>query len=230
MKNRYIYICIKNHLTILLFLTLVSSAAMAQQGVKVQQEDKPALFVDPEKQTQQLKQQATNKEPEGMVLFPAKTLELVELNYQNARPYFQRLKADDLMSHCIKGMYLPAADAAVNVCDLQVAENFDKNALPPLDTDFNKELMKFVQPDLLREVFFCLSYLGISATASDFYIYYAAPYKAEMAAIQNSKLQGRELAWVIANDFKQSACLRQPIIYLDKLAKQKLESKYNKIN
>ena len=230
MKNRYIYICIKNPFLILLVFSLSSLNLFGQQGTKVSQEDKPTLFIDPAKQMVDPIKVSDNKEVGGLVLFPAKTLELVELNYTNVKPYFQRLKAEDLVSLCIKGMYLPSADPLTTVCDMQVAEGFDKNSLPPLDNDFNKELEKVMSPELIREVFYCLSYLGISATASDFYIYYASPYKAELASIQNCKLQGRELAWIIANDFKQSVCMREPIIYIDKLTKQKFESKQPKIN
>lgn len=230
MNKRYIYICINNPLAILLVFVLASVQSIAQQGIKVQEGDKPTLFIDPAKQTQDENKGAVNKETQSMVLFPAKSLELVEANLNNVKPYFNRFKAEDLISSSIKGMYLPSADPQTAVCDLMIADGFDKGSLPPLDTDFNKELIKVMNPELVNEVFYCLAYLGVSVTASDFYIYYAAPYKAELAAIQQSKLQGRELAWVIANDFKQSVCLREPIMYIDKMTKQKFESKQSKIN
>jgi len=229
-NKRNIYICIKNPILILFIFVLSSLHTLAQQGTKVQQEVKPTLFIDPAKQVQDSNKEAVNKETQSMVLFPAKTLELVEANLNSVKPYFNRFKAEDLISMSIKGMYLPSANPQTTYCDMMVADGFDKNSLPDLNSDFNKELVKVMNPELINEVFYCLNYLGIAITSADFYIYYAAPYKAELAAIQQSNLQGRELAWVIANDFKQSVCLREPIMYIDKMTKQKFESKQPKIN
>lgn len=226
----YIYMCLMNVVLCILMPSAFNQVTAQVAGQKPEGTLQPQLFIEPDKAYEQEKENSDNKVTSGVMLFYAKNLPAVEASLNSARPYFLTLRATSLIDIAIKGMYQPAANLENTPCDMMVADGFDKTSLPDLDADFNKELLKFMKPELISEVFYCMAYLGIQASASDFYIFYAAPFKNELLALQTSKLQGRELAWLIANDFQQSVCNRNPIIHLSKEMQQKMQNRQDKLN
>jgi hypothetical protein len=227
-NNKHIYICIQNAFLCILIPSLFNTVSAQVTGKKPEGTLQPQLFVSPDQPYQEEKVQEDTKS--NKVLFAAKTLAIVEESLNSSRPYFMGLKAERLLDISIKGIYQPAANPENTMCDMVVADGFDKASLPDLSSDFRKELVKVMKPETINEVQYCLNYLGIYTTDADFYIYYVAPYKNELLALLSSKLQGRELAWIIANDFQQCVCNRKPIIQLSKELEQKMQSRQDKLN
>jgi len=227
-SNKYIYICIQNAILCILIPSFFHTASAQVTGKKPEGTLKPELMVSPDQNNQDERREYDNKNE--IILFAAKNLAEVETSLNSTRPYFKDLKAEQLLDFAIKGIYQPAANPENTLCDMVVADGFDKSSLPDLSSDFRKELLKTFKQELINEVYYCLNYLGISATDADLYIYYVAPYKNELLSLLSSRLAGRELAWIIANDFQQCVCNRKPIIQLSKELEQKMQSRQDKLN
>lgn len=228
MKNYlYTYICIshvRNFTLALVALCGLTTSAIAQTKTE-SSTIQPMLLNAPSSEAESAK--TSGKASGEQVLFHSKILLEKEKLYNNTRSYLAKYKCSNLVDATIKGMYVPA-NTQVLLCDISMPESFDKSTLPENVNSYRAELLKYIPAEALSELGFCFSYLGLQINDADLFTFYVAPYKLHIGVLKGTGLSGRELAWLIANDFKQSICEGNPQIYISKDDVQSVEKRLMK--
>lgn len=142
----------------------------------------------------------------GRILYHEKIILQKEAAFNALRPRFNPVKGEELINEMIRSMYQPDKGTQPSTCDLSVSEGFDKSQVPADLSTAGRTIGKLLTPEVQSELNFCLSYLGYTYTDSELYLFYILPFKDHILYFQQSGLKARDLAWMMAIDFRQSVC------------------------
>ena len=161
-------------------------------------------------QTQPARSTSTGKE---QILFHSKALIEKEKQFHALRSTFSSVNGDGIIDDAIRSMYVPYNNDAI-ICDFSVNEDFDKSTVP---TDLSKchaYLLEYFSQEELNDLNFCLNYLAIQAVDQDIFLFYVLPYKNHIRFFQQNNLTGRDLAWFVAIDMRQTICQKQETLII----------------
>jgi hypothetical protein len=188
--------------------------AQSKNGVKPVQpimlEDANPVKSEPARST------STGKE---QVLFHSKALIEKEKQFHALRSTFSSVNGNGIIDDAIRSMYVPFKNDAI-MCDFSVNEDFDKSTVPADLSKSHAYLLEYFSQEELNELNFCLNYIGIQAVDQDFFLFYVLPYKNHIRFFKQNNLSGRDLAWFVAIDLRQTVCQKQQtLIVKDALLK-----------
>jgi hypothetical protein len=221
MKSTHIYMYktpLRFVLALLYVLVFVLSQntifAQSKNGVKPVQpimlEDANPVKSEPARST------STGKE---QVLFHSKALIEKEKQFHALRSTFSSVNGNGIIDDAIRSMYVPFKNDAI-MCDFSVNEDFDKSTVPADLSKSHAYLLEYFSQEELNELNFCLNYIGIQAVDQDFFLFYVLPYKNHIRFFKQNNLSGRDLAWFVAIDLRQTVCQKQQtLIVKDALLK-----------
>jgi hypothetical protein len=159
---------------------------------------------------------STGKE---QVLFHSKALIEKEKQFHALRSTFSSVNGNGIIDDAIRSMYVPFKNDAI-MCDFSVNEDFDKSTVPADLSKSHAYLLEYFSQEELNELNFCLNYIGIQAVDQDFFLFYVLPYKNHIRFFKQNNLSGRDLAWFVAIDLRQTVCQKQQtLIVKDALLK-----------
>jgi len=188
--------------------------AQSKNGVKPVQpimlEDANPVKSEPARST------STGKE---QILFHSKALIEKEKQFHALRSTFSSVNGDGIIDDAIRSMYVPYNNDAIN-CDFSVNGDFDKSTVPADLSKSHAYLLEYFSQEELNEINFCLNYIGIQAVDQEIYVFYVLPYKNHIRFFKQNNLSGRDLAWLVAIDLRQTVCQKQQtLIVKDALLK-----------
>lgn len=182
--------------------------AQSNNGVKPVQpimlEDANPVKSEPARST------STGKE---QVLFHSKALIEKEKQFHALRSTFSSVNGNGIIDDAIRSMYVPFKNDAI-MCDFSVNEDFDKSTVPADLSKSHAYLLEYFSQEELNELNFCLNYIGIQAVDQDFFLFYVLPYKNHIRFFKQNNLSGRDLAWFVAIDLRQTVCQKQQTLII----------------
>jgi len=182
--------------------------AQSKNGVKPVQpimlEDANPVKSEPARST------STGKE---QILFHSKALIEKEKQFHALRSTFSSVNGNGIIDDAIRSMYVPFKNDAI-MCDFSVNEDFDKSTVPADLSKSHAYLLEYFSQEELNELNFCLNYIGIQAVDQDFYLFYVLPYKNHIRFFKQNNLSGRDLAWFVAIDLRQTVCQKQQTLII----------------
>jgi len=183
-------------------------SAQSKNGVKPVQpimlEDANPVKSEPARST------STGKE---QILFHSKALIEKEKQFHALRSTFSSVNGNGIIDDAIRSMYVPFKNDAI-MCDFSVNEDFDKSTVPADLSKSHAYLLEYFSQEELNELNFCLNYIGIQAVDQDFYLFYVLPYKNHIRFFKQNNLSGRDLAWFVAIDLRQTVCQKQQTLII----------------
>lgn len=183
--------------------------AQSKNGVKPVQpimlEDANPVKSEPARST------STGKE---QILFHSKELIAKEKQFDALRSSLSRVNGDGIIDDAIRSMYVPFKKDPISVCDFTFTEDFDKSIIPTDLSKCNAYLLEYFNQDELNALNFCLNYLGIQAVDQEIYLFYVLPYKNHIRFFKQIQLSGRDLAWFVAIDLRQTICQKQETLLI----------------
>ena len=214
MKNTHIYMYISSvrYLAIVLLMLVFSKNELFAQNKEGAQPVIPMLFEStPASQTEP---EPTNNVSKELILFHSKELIEKEKQFHALRPFFSPVNGDGIIDDAIRSMYVPYRNEPISVCDFTFTEGFDKSTIPTDLSKCNAYLLEYFNQDELNDLNFCLNYLGIQAVDQEIYLYYVLPHKNHIRFFQQNHLSGRDLAWLVAIDLRQTICQTQETLVI----------------
>jgi hypothetical protein len=163
----------------------------------------------------------------GRILYHEKILLQKESAFNALRPRFNAVKGDELINEMIRSMYQPDRGMQQMDCNLSVSKDFDKSQVPDDLSNAGRLISALLTPEVRGELNFCLSYLGYNYTDAQLYVFYILPYKNHILYFQQSGLKNRDLAWMMAIDFRQSVCAKNTSLVIKEVLLKPTQPRIN---
>jgi hypothetical protein len=200
------------NVAIVLLMLVFSQNELFSQNKEGAQPVQPMLFeATPASQTEPEQTNSVNKE---LILFHSKELIEKEKQFHALRRFLSPVNGDGIIDDAIRSMYVPFKKDPISECDFTFTEGFDKSIIPNDLSKCNAYLLEYFNQDELNDLNFCLNYLGIQAVDQEIYLYYVLPHKNNIRFFKQIQLSGRDLAWFVAIDLRQTICLKQETLLI----------------
>jgi hypothetical protein len=210
--NIYIYtIPLRNVVALMLVFVFSQHTIFAQSKDGAKPVQPTFLEESNPVQAEPAREQNTGKE---QILFHAKELIAKEKQFDALRRFLSPVNGDGIIDDAIRSMYVPYRSEPISECDFTFTEGFDKSTIPTDLSKCNAYLLEYFSQDELNDLNFCLNYLGIQAVDQEIYLFYVLPYKNHIRFLKQNQLSGRDLAWLVAIDLRQTICQKQETLLI----------------